>query len=226
MVGTRVISVDQTVSAGCQYFLQHGTVDMDQLAVAMAVSRATLYRVISSRDRLLGEVLWQLAKQGMDRARARRTQDGIEGVLEVVRQFSDELLDSKPFRRFIANEPEAATRVLFSPAGGLHRRGVKAVKELFDEAAPAGPWIVDDWDNTAYLLVRIVESQYFAEMLAGTPPDRDLAERTIHALMVQACTPRRSRLARTIDAASCLMWTSVPALLCDGRLTLASLCGP
>ena len=224
-MGARVISLEQVTSAGCQYFLKHGTVDMDELALALAVSRATLYRVINSRDRLLGEVLWRLADRSMDRARARRTQDGIEGVLDVVQCFSNELLDTKPFQHFIATEPEAATRVLFTPAGGLHRRSVKAVKELFDESAPVGPWIVDDRDNLAYLLVRIVESLCFAELLAGTPPDRDLAERTIRALMVQACTPQRSRVLKALDAASCLIWTSVPALLWDGRLTLSSLPG-
>jgi hypothetical protein len=109
----------------------------------------------------------------------------------------------------IATEPEAATRVLFTSAGGgLYRRSVKTVKELFDEAAPPGPWIVDDWDNVAYLLVRIVESLCFAELLAGTPPDRDLAERAMRALLVQACTPRQSRAQKVVDVASCLMWTS------------------
>ena len=226
MVGARVINVEQATSAGCRYFLQHGTVDMDKVALALAVSRATLYRVINSRDRLLGEVLWQLAEQSMDRARARRSRTGIEGVLDVVRQFSVELLDSQPFRHFIATEPEAATRVLFTPAGGgLHRRSVKEVKELFDEAAPCGPWIVDDRDNLAYLLVRIVESLCFSELLAGTPPDRDLAERTLRALLVQACTPRQSRTRTVVDAASCLMWTSMPAIFCDGRLTLSALAG-
>jgi AcrR family transcriptional regulator len=220
------VSVEQVVAAGCHYFLHHGTIDMDDLAVALAVSRATLYRVINSRDRLLGEVLWQLAEKTMDRARATRTRDGVEGVLDVIRVFSDGLLDSKPFRQFLSNEPEAATRVLFTPAGGVHRRAVRMVKDLFAEAEPLdGPWIVGDHDNLAYLVVRIVESLYFAEQLAGMPPDRDLAERTTRALILQACTPRRAPVMKAVDAASYLIWTSVPALLCDGRLSLASLSG-
>ena len=218
--------MDQVTAAGRQYFLQHGTIDMDELALVLSVSRATLYRVINSRDRLLGEVLWQLAERSMNRARQTRTRDGVEGVLDVVRVFSDWLLDSKPFRNFLANEPEAATRVLFTPAGGVHRRAVQLVKALFVEAQPAeGPWIVGDHDNLAYLVVRIVESLYFAELLAGMPPDRDLAERTTRALILQACTPTRSRAMKAVDAASYLIWTSVPALLCDGRLSLASFSG-
>jgi len=221
-----VVSVDQVTAAGRQYFLQHATIDMDELALALAVSRATLYRVINSRDRLLGEVLWQLAERTMTRARETRTRDGLEGVLDVIRVFSDGLLDSKPFRTFLANEPEAATRVLFTPAGGVHRRAVQLVKDLLAEAEPAeGPWIVGDHDNLAYLVMRIVESLYFAELLAGLPPDRDLAERTTRALILQACMPRRSVALKAVDAASYLIWTSVPALLCDGRLSLASLGG-
>lgn len=198
---------------------------MDDLALTLAVSRATLYRVISSRDRLLGEVLWRLAEGSLGRARARRERDGIEGVLDVIRWVSNDFLDSKPYRHFIATEPEAATRVLFHPASGLHRRGVGAMKDVFDDAAPAGPWIVDDPDNVAYLLVRIVESLCFAELLAGTQPDRDLAERSFRALLVQACTPRQSRMRKALDAASCLMWTSMPEILCDGRLTLTAFAG-
>jgi hypothetical protein len=212
-------------TAGCQYFLEHGSVDMDELALTLAVSRATLYRVISSRDRLLGEVLWRLAAQSLNRARARRHQDGIEGVLDILRCVSNDFLDSKPYRHFITTEPEAATRVLFHPASGLHRRGVEAIKNVFDDAAPAGPWIVEDRDNLAYLLVRITESLCFTELLAGIQPDRDLAERSIRALLVQACTPRQSRTRRALDAVSCLMWTSVPDIVCDGRLTLTALAG-
>jgi AcrR family transcriptional regulator len=155
-----VIRVDQVTAAGRRYFLEHATIDMDELALALSVSRATLYRVINSRDRLLGEVLWQLAERTMTRARQTRTRDGIEGVLDVIRIFSDGLLDSKPFRNFLGNEPEAATRVLFTPAGGC--TGAQwAGEELFVEAEPAeGTWIVGDHDNLAYLVVRIVESLY------------------------------------------------------------------
>ncbi len=71
-----------------------------------------------------------------------------------------------------------------------------------------------------------ISQDNFAELLAGMPPDRDLAERTTRSLITQACTPRRSSILRVVDAASCLVWTSVPALLCDGRLTLASFGGP
>ena len=108
----------------------------------------------------------------------------------------------------------------------MHRRGVKLIKELFDEAEPAdGPWLGGDRDNLAYLVLRIVESLYFAELLAGMPPDRELAESTTRALLTGALVPRRPSGLKAVDAASAVIWTSLPAVLCDGSLTLAALRG-
>lgn len=45
----RVVTREQVVRGGCRYFLRHGTVDMDQLASALSISRATLYRVVQPR---------------------------------------------------------------------------------------------------------------------------------------------------------------------------------
>jgi hypothetical protein len=197
---------------------------MESVAPALAVSRATLYRVVGSRDRLLGEVLWRLADDCLEHARSRRKQDGIEGVLEVIRCFSRQIVASRPLRQFIAREPETAARVLGSPDGGVQRRAIEAVVCLFEEVglsrrSPDRPTsgLVDDPRRVAYLLVRIVESLCFAEP-AGTRPDLDLNEQAVRGLLVSACTPRRSGASRFMDAAMCLMWTSVPdALLNEGR---------
>jgi hypothetical protein len=197
---------------------------MEAVAHDLAVSRATLYRVVGSRDRLLGEVLWRLAAGALDQARDRRTSDGIEGVIEVVRDFARRMLATRPLRAFVAAEPETATRVLVT----VHRRGIAAISALFDEVGlgKRGPFdgaatgLVDDPERVAYLLIRIVESLCFAE-LAGTRPDLELTEQTVRGLLVQACTPRQSRLARLRGAAMCLVWTSIPeALLAESRLPL------
>jgi hypothetical protein len=225
LAGARVITLDQAVEAGCRYFLRRATLDMEAVAHDLAVSRATLYRVVGSRDRLLGEVLWRLAAGALDQARDRRRSDGIEGVLEVVHDFARRMLATRPLRAFVAAEPETATRVLVT----VHRRGIAAVCALFDEVglgkrdssdlSPAGG-LVDDPERVAYLLIRIVESLCFAE-LAGTRPDLELAEQTVRGLLVQACTPRQSWLTRFRGAAMCLLWTSVPeALLAESRLSL------
>jgi hypothetical protein len=77
----RVISYETVVAGARRHFLREGTIDMDELAHELAVSRATLYRAVDGRDRLLGDVLWSLAERIF--ARARRAVDGrgIEAIL-------------------------------------------------------------------------------------------------------------------------------------------------
>jgi hypothetical protein len=65
------------------------------LAPALAVSRATLYRVAGSRELLLGHVLWTLCEIRLGAARRARTLAGVDGVLEVTRHFCAGLPDAK-----------------------------------------------------------------------------------------------------------------------------------
>ncbi len=191
----RVISREQVVEGACRLFLNRGTIDMDQLAISLAVSRATLYRIVHSRDELIGEVLWRLADQNLGRARDERSRTGIDGVLEVSRGFSRRLVASRSFRRFLITEPETATRILFTAAGGVHCRAVEAARQVFADAAPpefkqTGGWLGGDLDKLAYLYVRIFESMYYGELLSGTAPDLDLVEHAARSLLERAqCSP-------------------------------------
>ena len=222
----RVITLDQAVTAGCAFFLRHGTIDMDALAIKMAVSRATLYRVVGSRDRLLGEVLCQLVSRSIAKARARRTQDGVDGVLEVVQDVSASILASRTLRQFVAAEPEAASRLLGGASvGGVHTRAVLAAERLLTEVGLRVELGVrgdalGEVETVADLVVRIVESLCFG---AGTIPARsrlDLTVASIRGLLVEACQPtarpsRVPRMRRLLDAAMCVMWAPVPGFLTD-----------
>ncbi|MEV6304354.1 QsdR family transcriptional regulator [Actinoplanes sp. NPDC051861] len=175
----RVVSDDEATRAACSFFLRHGTVDMNRLAAAMCVSRATLYRVTHGRDRLLGNVLWRLADRMLAEARRHRTRDGVDGAIEVTHRFTAQLLAAEPFRRFLTSEPEAAARILLTHAGGLTERVVTAQEEIFKEVGldSAGP-------DLAYLYVRIIESALYAELVAGRSTDLGLAHRAARALLL------------------------------------------
>jgi hypothetical protein len=175
-----VISERDVVRGACRFFLLNSTVEMDALAVSLAISRATLYRVVHSRDRLLGDVLWELGEQVLNRARQSTTTTGLDGVLEITHRFCTMLLRSEPFRLFLKTEPKTATRVLFTPAGGVHVRAVAAQQEIL---LNAGLTLPGDPAHLAYLYVRIIESSLYAELLTGQQPDLPLAERTIRSLL-------------------------------------------
>jgi hypothetical protein len=51
----RVITYEAIVAGARVQFLREGTIDMERLANELAVSRASLYRAVDGRDRLLGE---------------------------------------------------------------------------------------------------------------------------------------------------------------------------
>ena len=181
----RVVSQERVVQGGCAFFLRHATVDMGGLADSLAVSRATLYRVVHGRDPLLGDVLWRLGGRMLARARAETTSPGIDGVLETTRRFADRVRQAEPFLAFLHAEPATAARVLFTPAGGVHARVVEAQKGILAAATDRG-WSPGDLDGAAFLYVRIIESALYAELLGGRPADPGTAERAARAVL-EAC---------------------------------------
>lgn len=118
----RVITYEAIVAGARRHFVREGTIDMEQLAHELAVSRATLYRAVDGRDRLLGDVLWSLAERTYEQARGRVKGRGVDAILEISHGFTEAVMTAAPFRRFLAEEPQTAMRVLLTPAEGVHER--------------------------------------------------------------------------------------------------------
>jgi hypothetical protein len=181
----RVIRYDEVVAGGRSHFLRRATIDMDALAVELCVSRSTLYRVVDGRDRLLGDVLWSLGGPILAKVCRTVTRRDVDGVLEISRRFYAAMIDAAAFRRFLAAEPQTAVRVLFTPAGGVHERYVRAQREILFEAAEQGTIAFDsDLDSLAYLYVRIYESMLYADVLIGRSPEVEPAEHAARALLL------------------------------------------
>lgn len=178
----RVIAHSEVVHGAVRQFQSRGSLDMDVLAIELAISRATLYRVAGSRDALLGDALWHLGRRVLHRARRARQQPGVDGVIEVSRRFADRLRSAPPMRRFVAAEPQTAARVLFTPSGEVHRRAIQAQEEIFVEAGAAGPG--EDVFPQAFLYVRIMESVLYSELFSGRRVDFAVAERALRALLI------------------------------------------
>jgi tetracycline repressor-like protein len=176
----RVIAPGVVVRGAVRQFQANGSLDMDLLAKQLAISRATLYRIVGSRDALLGDALWALGRRTLDRARAARTRKGVDGVIEVSRRFAERLWAARPMRHFVAAEPSTAARVLFTPSGEVHRRAVLAQRDIFAEAgvSPSG-----DPLQLAFLYVRIMESVLYGELFSGGRVDFAMAERPLRALL-------------------------------------------
>lgn len=179
----RVLSYDEVVAGARVHFVKHATITLEDLAAELAVSRATLYRLIDGRDRLLGDVLWSLGEPILRGAMERIGTGSVDAILDISLAFYREMAEAKSFRTFLEAEPGTAVRVLFTPAGAVHERAAGVQKEIFEAARDSGLELAGDLDGLAYLYVRIVESLLYADLLSGRAPDLSLVERAARAVL-------------------------------------------
>lgn len=172
----RVLTYDQALRRAIKVFVRDGSLDMKALADEFPVGRATLYRVVGSRDRLLGDVLWTLAERTLELAKLETRSGGIDRMIEVSRRFKEHTLGFQPLRAFLHAEPQTAFRVLLTPAGRVSERVVQAWVEILREAVDDGEFILPfDVEWFAYVFVRTGESMIYSDLLAGREPDLELA---------------------------------------------------
>lgn len=181
---SRVVTYEQAVEAATAVFSATGALDMEQLERELAVSRATLYRVVQGRDRLLGDVLWSTGERALRRALAAQPGRGIDRLVPASHRQLTELVAWPAFRRFLVEDRELAFRVLFTPAGRVHERIVGLWQDVLQEAVDGGelalPYRVED---AAAMLVALAEVVVFRDLFVGREPDLDLLASAQRALL-------------------------------------------
>ncbi|KAA1424781.1 TetR/AcrR family transcriptional regulator [Mumia zhuanghuii] len=190
-MSTRVITPNDALVVARAWFLEGRTVDMLALADELAIGRATLYRVVGSRERLLGDVVASLALPTMAASLARARDDGlapgVDRLVGAARIMNHAVMGFAPLRAFLTAEPEIAFKVLFMPAAQVHLRIVEAWQQVLAAAVARGDLAPDaDPERLAYLFVRIGESMIYADLLAGREPDLDLAATLQRSLLAPA----------------------------------------
>jgi len=154
------------------------------LAQELGIGRATLYRWVGSRDRLLGEVLWSLAELGLAQSRTQATGRGAAWVLAVYRRFGDLIVGLEPLRHFVKSEPECALRVMTSKASPLQRRVVDTFRDVLVEAQKTkGLKLRLDPETLAFAMVRIAESFLWTDLITGGTPDLAKAQEVTEVLL-------------------------------------------
>jgi AcrR family transcriptional regulator len=167
--------------------------DMGALAEELGTSRATLYRWVGSKERLLGEVAWSLARATFDEARAASRGSGPGYVADVIERYLRSALDFAPLRRFVERDGEYALKVMTSKHSPMQRRSIEATRELLEEQVSAGTLEPPlELDTLAYVIVRIAESFLYSDVITGTEPDVDRAMEAIRALLHAPPSTRRS----------------------------------
>jgi len=171
--------------------------DMGALAQTLAISRATLYTWVGSRERLIGEILWSFAEQGLRQAREEAKGTGAAYVVDVFRRFIHLNAGFTPLRRFVEQDPELALRVLTSKNSPVQARMIAASRELLEAEVSRGtlkPAL--GLDTLAYTLIRVAESFLYRDVIAGSDPDVDRAVEVVRVLLYAPPPAPRKRKRR------------------------------
>ena len=165
-------------------FVAGDRLDMQQLAAGLGVDRTTLFRWLGNRDQLTAEILISLTDPTIQDAIDRTSGSGGLRVARVARAYAETLIDTRFFRAFLQREPERALRLLTSKASPIQQYVVRWFERLLQEEGERGsfthPMASGD---LAYLIVRIMESFVYADMITGDEPDAAKVETAVAALL-------------------------------------------
>jgi AcrR family transcriptional regulator len=154
--------------------------DVGKIAHELGIGRATVFRWVGTRESLYGEICSALFTKELDRAKSSAHGSGATRLVDVMERLLRSLATAAPLRRFVAEDPEFALRVLTSRASPVQARCTDSIRELFAEldlqtTLPA--------DELAYIVVRITESFLYRDVLTGDAADIEAAIRALRILL-------------------------------------------
>jgi AcrR family transcriptional regulator len=180
---TRPTALDAFLRAR-KRFLACERVDMSSLAEELGVSRVTLYRWVGSREHLLVEVIWSLARRTLDIIEADVTATGPERLVRIVTRFLDDVITNPGMKRWLGEEGESAMRLLTRHDTGFQPRLIDAMHDLLREETDAGRLDLPvDLREVAYVIVRLIESYTYLDLITGEQPDARRAEPILRLLL-------------------------------------------
>lgn len=167
-----------------RWFQDGRRIDMSALADELGVNRVTLYRWVGSREQLLVEVIWSLGRSTLDSIEQRTRQRGPERVVQVVTRFLEAVIANPGMRRWLSDEGESAMRLLTRRETDFQPRLIDAMHSLLLEESDAGRLTLPvELHEVAYVLVRLIESYVYLDLITGEQPDARRAEPVIRLLL-------------------------------------------
>ena len=146
-------------------------VDMSAMAAELDVNRVTLYRWVGSREALLVEIVWALAERTLAAVTAEIGGRGPERVVAVA---------NRGMQRWLAEEGELAMRLLTRSDRGFQPRLIDWIDELLQREAVQ---LDADRREVAYVIVRVIESYTYLDLILGERPDARRAEPILRLLL-------------------------------------------
>jgi AcrR family transcriptional regulator len=178
--GRRPSALDAFLAAR-KRFLAGERVDMTALAGQLGVNRVTLYRWVGSREQLLVEVVWTLARRTLSQAEAEvEAPPGPDRIAGIVTRFLEIVIADRGMQRWLAEEGEHAMRLLTRHDHDFQPRLIAAMDELLVRERLDLPV---ELSEVAYVIVRLIESYTYLDLITGEQPDAQRAEPILRLLL-------------------------------------------
>ncbi len=157
---------------------------MGVLADELGVNRVTLYRWFGSRDDFIVEVVWSLAVRTFEFVETKVTVLGAERIVAIVTGFLDTIITNEGMQRWLGEDGEHAMRLLTGRSTNFQQRLIEAVQALLEEEAAASRLALDvDVHELAYVIVRLIESYTYLDLITGEQPEARRAEPILRMLL-------------------------------------------
>jgi AcrR family transcriptional regulator len=177
-------TVDDALRIGRRKFLAGERIDMSAVADELGVNRVTLYRWIGSRDRLLVEVIWSLAERAISASDRSTKARGAERIVQITVRFIDAVIANPGMQSWLAEEGEHAMRLLTRHETDFQPRLISAVERLLADENEAGRLDLPvDLHDLAYVIVRLIESYTYLDLITGENPQARTAEPILRMLL-------------------------------------------
>ncbi|WP_033290371.1 QsdR family transcriptional regulator [Amycolatopsis jejuensis] len=161
-------------------FVAGERIDMQVLAADLGVDRSTLFRWVGNRDKLVVDILISLTDPTLKLAVDKAAGSGGARIADVAGEYARTLVEADFFHTFVRREAERSLRLLTSRASPMQGYVVSWFERLLEEEQLTHPMALHD---LAYLIVRIIESFVYADMIIGEEPDPDKVRAAIAALL-------------------------------------------
>ncbi|WP_067886081.1 QsdR family transcriptional regulator [Actinomadura chibensis] len=171
------------VAAASAHYLRGEPIDMSALAAELGVGRATLYRWVGSRERLLAAVLAEMAERTFRVAVRDVGGAGPERIVAVLDRFMRAVVDAAPLAAFTAREPRLFVRLATMPGAAEDRatdliaREVQAEIDRGELRAPLPPRAL------AEAIVRVADSFMYTHYLGGRRPEIERAIEVVELML-------------------------------------------
>lgn len=175
---------DRAVALARKKLMAGERLDINGLAAELGVDRTTLFRWVGNRDQLAMSAILSITVPTLRHIIADAQGAGGAKIAAIIGAYARASTEAEWFRRWLERDPERALRLLTSKASPLQQHVVGVIEQLLIDEYERGPiGLPLPIPDLAYLLLRILESFVYADLIVGDEPDWTKVEPAVAALL-------------------------------------------